>query len=76
MKANRTRKQGQTMVEYIIIIALIAIALIGVFSYFARGTGKTVVNATKALDSESGSSAESEMPQGGKDSVQRFNDQN
>ena len=47
---SKTLKRGQTMVEYIIIVALIAISLIAVFSYFGRATGKTVVNATKQLD--------------------------
>ena len=42
MKARKSKK-GQTMVEYIIIVALIAISLIAVFMYFGRATGKKVV---------------------------------
>ena len=51
-------KKGQTMVEYIIIVCLIAISLIGVFTYFARGIGEKTAGATKAISSEEGSQAE------------------
>ena len=51
--------KGQTMVEYIIIVCLIAISLIGVFTYFSRGIGEKAAGATKAISSEEGSSAES-----------------
>ena len=70
---TRKRRAGQTMVEYIIIVALIAISLIAVFSYFGRATGKTVVNATKQLDSDEGSQAESALKEGGKDAIRQFN---
>lgn len=73
MKALR---KGQTMVEYIIIVALIAISLIAVFSYFGRATGKTVVNATKQLDETEGSSAEDALKEGGKDAIKDFNRDN
>ncbi|MEM5551762.1 pilus assembly protein [Pseudoalteromonas sp. NEC-BIFX-2020_002] len=43
-----TRQKGQGMTEYIIIVALIAVAAIGVYSYF----GKTVRNQVAALSSE------------------------
>ena len=36
-------RKGQTMVEYIIIIALIAISLIAVFSYFGGAVGNKAV---------------------------------
>jgi pilus assembly protein Flp/PilA len=49
MTAARLRKQrGQGMTEYIIIVALIAVAAIGVYSYF----GKTVRNQTSAIAQE------------------------
>ena len=70
---KKTWKKGQTMVEYIIIVALIAISLIAVFSYFGRATGKTVVNATKQLDDTEGSQAESALRDGGKDAIKDFN---
>lgn len=47
---NRKNKKGQTMVEYIIIIALIAISLIAIFSYFGGAVGKKVAGATEAID--------------------------
>jgi Flp pilus assembly pilin Flp len=52
-------RKGQTMVEYIIIVALIAISLIAVFTYLARATGKKVAGAADALSSEEGSKAKS-----------------
>ena len=48
-KLNRTRKQlGQGMTEYIIIVALIAIAAIGVYSYF----GQTIKGQTSGMAAE------------------------
>ena len=42
------RQRGQGMTEYIIIVALIAVAAIGVYSYF----GQTVRNQTAAIATE------------------------
>ena len=53
----RKSKNGQTMVEYIIIVSLIAIALIGVFTYFSRAAGKKVAGAASALSAEEGDRA-------------------
>ncbi|MCL1920899.1 MAG: hypothetical protein FWG50_07445 [Kiritimatiellaeota bacterium] len=61
MKARFKRCKGQTMVEYIIIVALVAITLIGLFGYFSRAVGKKVTGATAALDSDIGSQAQSEL---------------
>ena len=47
---NRKHKKGQTMLEYIIIVALIAISLIAVFTYFGGAVGKKVAGATEAID--------------------------
>ena len=52
-------RKAQTMVEYIIIVCLIAVALIGVFTYLSRAIGKKAAGATEALSSEEGSKAKS-----------------
>ena len=51
------RKGGQTMVEYIIIVVLVAIALIALLGKFSKGVGRKVAGATSALDEEAGSEA-------------------
>ena len=56
MKARKSKK-GQTMVEYIIIVALVAISLIAVFTYFGRATGKKVAGAAAASSDEEGNKA-------------------
>jgi len=45
---SKLRQRGQGMTEYIIIVALMAVAAIGVYSYF----GQTVRNQTAALATE------------------------
>jgi Flp pilus assembly pilin Flp len=60
---NQDRQKGQGMVEYIIIVALIAIAAIGVYSYF----GETVRHQVAGMASElSGTSASGEIAAAGK----------
>ena len=54
---TRKSKKGQTMVEYIIIVALIAISLIAVFTYFSRGAGNKVAVPTEAISEQEGFSA-------------------
>ena len=58
-KLKQKLKRGQTMVEYIIIITLIAISLIAVFTYLSRAIGKKAAGATEALSSSEGASARS-----------------
>ena len=53
----KTLRKGQTMVEYIIIVCLIAVSLIAVFSYLSRAIGKKAAGATEALSSEEGQKA-------------------
>ena len=48
MKAMRRSQRGQGMTEYIIIVAMIAIAAIAVYQYF----GQTVRNQTAAIAQE------------------------
>ena len=55
---SRKGKKGQTMVEYIIIVALVAISLIAVFTYFGRATGKKVAGAAAAISEEEGNKAQ------------------
>ena len=56
MNASK-RKRGQTMIEYIIIVVLIAISLLVVFSYLSKAAGRKVAGATAALDESAGSEA-------------------
>ena len=54
---NRKHKKGQTMLEYIIIVVLIAVSLIAVFTYFGRATAKKVAGATEAISEKEGAEA-------------------
>ena len=56
---TRKNKKGQTMVEYIIIVALIAITLISVFTYFGKAVGRKVAGAADAISEQEGSNAKS-----------------
>lgn len=52
-------RKAQTMVEYIIIVCIIAVALISVFTFLARSIGKKAAGATAALSEQEGESAKS-----------------
>ena len=69
MKALR---KGQTMVEYIIIVCLIAVSLIAVFTYLSRAIGKKGAAATEALDEEEGSKAKSAVESISEDSLKQL----
>ena len=62
-------RKAQTMVEYIIIVCLIAVSLIAVFSYLARAIGKKTAGATSALSAEEGEKAKSAAEEIGTDSI-------
>lgn len=67
MQRKFTRRQsGQGMMEYVIIVALIAVAAIGVYSTF----GQTVRNQTAGLAKEiSGNSSEGQIKAAGEAST-------
>lgn len=50
-------RKGQTMVEYIIIVSIIAVALIAVFSLFGKAIGRRMASATSAISTEEGNKA-------------------
>ncbi len=54
-----TSRKGQTMVEYIIIVVLIAITLLTLVGFFGKAIAKKFSGATSALDEDVGSEAQS-----------------
>jgi Flp pilus assembly pilin Flp len=71
MKALR---KGQTMVEYIIIICLVAVSLIAVFTYLSRAIGKKAAGAAEALDDTEGSAAKAKVEALQEDTIKRIGD--
>ena len=57
MKTNTRKRSGQAMVEYIIIVVVIAIAALTVFGYFGGAATKKVAGATSSIDEEIGEKA-------------------
>ncbi len=57
-KMKLSGKSGQTMVEYIIIVVLIAISLIAIFGKFGKGIGNVVAGATSAINEDAGQEAQ------------------
>jgi len=65
-------RKGQTMVEYIIIVGLIAVTLIAVFTYLSRAIGRKAAGATEALSTQEGSGAKSAVEDIGEDSIKKL----
>lgn len=57
MKKNMSRKSGQTMTEYIIIVAVVALAAIAIFAIFGDTLRQKMAGAVKELDSGQNASA-------------------
>ena len=73
MKCRFGRRNGQTMVEYMIIIVLIAITLIFFIGKFSQATGKKIAGATSALDDDIGSTAAAEVDNISGDKIRSLN---
>jgi Flp pilus assembly pilin Flp len=52
MKTSMKRKEGQAMVEYIIIVAVVAIAALVIFGLFGDAIQKKLGGAVDALDGD------------------------
>ena len=50
-------RKAQTMVEYIIIVCIIAVSLIAVFTFLGRAIGRKTSGAAQALSETEGESA-------------------
>ena len=68
----KTLRKGQTMVEYIIIVCLIAVSLIAVFTYLSRAIGKKAADAASALSEEEGDKAKSAADSISEDSIKQL----
>ena len=68
---KRMRK-AQTMVEYIIIVCLIAVSLIAVFTYLSRAIGKKAAGAAEALSEQEGSSAKGAVERINEDTIKQI----
>jgi Flp pilus assembly pilin Flp len=65
-------RRGQTMVEYIIIVCVIAIALITVFTCLSKATANKVAAATDALSEEEGAKAKSAADSINEDTIRKL----
>jgi Flp pilus assembly pilin Flp len=72
MKMMKALRKGQTMVEYIIIVCLIAVSLIAVFTYLSRAIGKKAAGAAEALSEEEGDKAKSAADSISEDSLKQL----
>lgn len=65
------RQQGQGMTEYIIIVALIAIAAIGVYTAFGKTVRGQMAVTAQALAGNNTGDARSEANTGGEDATEQ-----
>ena len=68
----KTLRKGQTMVEYIIIVCLIAVSLIAVFTYLSRAIGKKAAGAAEAISEEEGDKAKSAAESINEDTIKQI----
>ena len=68
----RALRKGQTMVEYIIIVCLIAVSLIAVFTYLSRAIGRKAAGAAEALSEQEGSSAKGAVENISEDTIKQI----
>ena len=69
---SKALKRGQTMVEYIIIVCLIAVSLIAVFTYLSRAIGRKAAGAAEALSEQEGSSAKGAVENISEDTIKQI----
>jgi len=69
MQRQYRREQGQGMTEYIIVVALIAIAAIGVYTAFGKTVRGQMAVTAQALAGNSADQARSESNEGGQDAT-------
>lgn len=58
MKKSQKKKSGQTMVEYIIIVVVVAIAGLVLFGIFSDTIRKKMSGAVSSLDDDKGAEAQ------------------
>ena len=71
MQLDKSR-QGQAMVEYIIIVVVIAVAALVVFGFFGDTIKKKMSGAVSALDEDLGSDAQAEADKSSADQLRNL----
>lgn len=68
---QRILQQGQSMTEYIIVVALVAIAAIGVYTAFGKTVRGQMAVTAQALAGNSADQARSEANDGGEEATEQ-----
>ena len=71
MQLDKSR-QGQAMVEYIIIVVVIAVAALVVFGFFGDAIKKKMSGAVSSLDEDLGSDAQTEAGKSSADQLRNL----